>query len=253
MDINAYLESGVLELYASQALSPAQTREVEALAEQFPEIKARIQLIQDALDQYSLAQATSPKSADLKERILAQARKTPPSSALSASSSRVASYPLVGWILALLGILLAGWYIYQYRNLKAENEVLKVSNSSLESNSIAFQERLEFLKNQETLPVTLTGSELAESSEILVFWNPSTNTTLLSIRDLPPPPAGKQYQLWSLLDNIPTNAGVLEYEIGSFQEMLQVNEATAFAITLEDAGGSQVPDLSQLYASGPVS
>jgi predicted dinucleotide-binding enzyme len=57
MDIKAYIESGILELYVMEALSPQEMREVEVLAVQYPAVKAEIAQIQDALNEYVLVHA----------------------------------------------------------------------------------------------------------------------------------------------------------------------------------------------------
>jgi anti-sigma factor RsiW len=57
MDLNEYISSGILELYAAGALDEAEAREVEAMAAQHPEVKVELDAIQSALTGYAGAYA----------------------------------------------------------------------------------------------------------------------------------------------------------------------------------------------------
>ena len=72
------------------------------------------------------------------------------------------------------------------------------------------------------------------------------------------PPEGMVYQVWALqLEPVltPTSIGLLETYAESTTKVIKVdnaNEAQAFGITLEPAGGSPSPTLEQLYTLGKV-
>ena len=53
MDLKEYISSGILELFAAGALTESEVREVEAMAEKYPEVKAELEQIQNALNSYS--------------------------------------------------------------------------------------------------------------------------------------------------------------------------------------------------------
>ncbi|GAB3824874.1 anti-sigma factor [Hymenobacter jeollabukensis] len=69
MNIEEYIESGQLELYALQQLSPAEAAEVERLAAEHPPIRAELINVQRALGLYAEAHAVTPPAA-LRERVL---------------------------------------------------------------------------------------------------------------------------------------------------------------------------------------
>ncbi|RAK69731.1 anti-sigma factor [Hymenobacter edaphi] len=69
MNIEEYIESGQLELYALQQLSPAEAAEVERLAAEHPPIRAELISVQRALGLYAEAHALTPP-AGLRERVL---------------------------------------------------------------------------------------------------------------------------------------------------------------------------------------
>ena len=52
--------------------------------------------------------------------------------------------------------------------------------------------------------------------------------------------------------NPPVDAGVLTYDITAVQTMKGFDKVDAFAITLENEGGSVVPTLDQMYVLGTL-
>jgi anti-sigma-K factor RskA len=71
---------------------------------------------------------------------------------------------------------------------------------------------------------------------------------------LPPAPAGKQYQLWSIVDDKPVDIGMLDDHFES--KLLKMKNtrsgSVAFAITLEKTGGSPTPTMEEMYVMGKV-
>lgn len=71
MNIQAYIESGILEEYVLGTVSPQEKQEVECMSHIYPEIKEELLRTESALEEYALKhQATPPPS--LKESIFAQ-------------------------------------------------------------------------------------------------------------------------------------------------------------------------------------
>jgi anti-sigma-K factor RskA len=71
MNIQAYIESGILEEYVLGTVSPQEKQEVECMSHIYPEIREELLRTESALEEYALKhQATPPPS--LKESIFAQ-------------------------------------------------------------------------------------------------------------------------------------------------------------------------------------
>jgi len=90
------------------------------------------------------------------------------------------------------------------------------------------------------------------SSIILVAWDPNRNQGVVSPNNLPPAPAGHDYQLWVLdpAAQAPVNAGLLT-ESRSFTVNPVSTPNPGFAVSLEPAGGSPEPTGSILFAVAP--
>jgi anti-sigma-K factor RskA len=64
-------------------------------------------------------------------------------------------------------------------------------------------------------------------------------------------PAGKQYQLWAIVDGKPVDAGMIG-DCEGLCKMKVIDHAEAFAVTLENAGGSPAPTLTAMFVLGKV-
>jgi hypothetical protein len=62
MNIQAYIQSGILDLYVTDLLSPAEQREVQRIAQTYPEVQAEINAIEAGLEQYAKANARAPRT-----------------------------------------------------------------------------------------------------------------------------------------------------------------------------------------------
>ena len=274
MDIQAYINSGVLELYVLDRLSPDERRQVESYAEQYPEIRQEIEEIELALEKYAVlnGQLTPPPPTALSAVLAALPATTPrpataprkdppPTSAVSVPPKRP-NWPL--WLLALaLGMALFGlYYFYQQAQsrdasigeLQQRFTTLEQDCERIRDNNQQNRQQLALLSDADTRSIVLAGSDNAPDSRAVVFYNQQAGEVLFSASNLPAPPTGRQYQLWAIDANGPQDLGVLDEELTSdtLLDVRFVADAAAFAITLQDAGGSPTPDLSQLQVIGEV-
>ena len=73
-----------------------------------------------------------------------------------------------------------------------------------------------------------------------------------NIDNLPALPSDKQYQLWALKGGVPIDLGVMDDStLLQFQKSTRLAEA--FAITIEKAGGSPTPTMTELIMLGKIS
>lgn len=90
------------------------------------------------------------------------------------------------------------------------------------------------------------------SSKIMVAWDPYQHRGVVAIQNLPPPPAGYNYQLW-VLDpgaEAPLHAGVLTGS-RSFAVKPVSAPSPGFAISLEPDGDQPEPTGPILFAVAP--
>ncbi|UOR07311.1 anti-sigma factor [Hymenobacter aerilatus] len=284
MDIQEYIESGILEQYALGELPEAEQAEVERLAAQHPAIRQELDSVIETLSGYAAQYAQTPP-ADMRDRVLAgwkaaidadtaasapvAAASEPEPVVRSITSAPVAeAAPRFNWLMAasiaflLLSVGINFLLYSKWQNAETSLAAVESDRSLLAASHMAVEKRLgeqtnelSVLRSDEFRTVALNGTPAAPKASAKVLYNPSTRTVYVDVRSLPEPPAGKQYQLWALDNGKPVDAGVLDYATASgesLQHMKDIARAQAFAMTVEDAGGSPTPTLSTMTVVGNI-
>lgn len=262
MNIKEYIESGILELYVYGALTEEESAEVSHIIQQYPEVKAEVEQIEAAL--LKLSAAAAPNNPEflidsIKSKISTPGVKTLP----HRKSSNIPAY--IGWAASIL--LLAGLFFMfnKNRELRESLQALQSDKARIEAqiaearnDAEKAEELLSVMRDRNIIRVPLQGQDVAPQAYATAYWNEDTNTTYIDAKDLPPPPRGMVYQVWSLkLQPLtPSSIGLLEdfeEDENRVFELQNPNASEAFGITLEPEGGSASPTMEQLYTLGVVS
>lgn len=262
MDTKAYIASGKLELYVAGQLSEKENLEVDGYAQEYPEIKKEIEEIEAAV--LELSKSASPGlSSDNLDKIQARLGKVVELPAAVKRKSNWGGY--LGWAAALI---FAGGLIWMYienNRLKSEIEVVSEEKQTLEEqildarNEVAgTEEILNELRDKNVAVVALGGQTVSPESFAKVYWNKKDGKIYIDAQGLPEPPPGFTYQVWSLKLNplTPTSIGLLDDFASNEKRLFELanpNDSEAFGITLEPEGGSESPNLDQLYTLGVAS
>ncbi len=261
MNVNEYIASGILEEYVAGLLSESEKQTVEANAAQYPAIKAEIDNIEMALENLAFAQAKSPRK-DVKSAILAQIEAE---SAAQKPAPRTVELKQRNWgwlaaaaVVGLVSSIVANFTLYnrldkatsQIVALRIENDKMTQETITMQANFKEKERQVNTLAHQNTRRLVLSGTPNHANSKLLIYWQPEEKTVFASIDQLPPAPEGKQYQLWAIGSKGPVDAGLLTDTAKGLQTMKTIEDAAAFAITLEKVGGNPTPTLSEMYAIG---
>lgn len=162
-------------------------------------------------------------------------------------------------------ILSLGANALLYSNWKdASSEVVALQNSQsrfaattqvVERQLGTLRQENQILRSDEFRAVALAGTKDAPSARAKVLFNPATHKVYVDVKSMPALPAGKQYQLWALDNGKPVDAGLLAANTAAgteLQQMKDVSNAQAFAVTVEPVGGSANPTMP-IQAMGAVS
>ncbi|MBI6117072.1 anti-sigma factor [Salegentibacter maritimus] len=263
MDIKKYISSGILELYVYGALSEKESREVSRVLKKYPEVKTEVEEIEKAL--LNLSAATAPNNAEhlitsIKDKLTGTSAKTTPERPVRTISWITYS----GWAASLL--LLIGLFTFFNRtnNLREELRTAQARNVQMEEqianareNAKDAEELLAIIRDKNVQRIPLRGQEVAPEAYASVYWNTRDNTAYIDAKDLPEPPRGKVYQVWSLTMQplTPTSIGLLadfKADDNKVFSLENQNQSEAFGITLEPEGGSETPTMDQLYVLGTV-
>ncbi|MDQ6903707.1 MAG: anti-sigma factor [Bacteroidota bacterium] len=262
------ISSGLLELYALGLSSPEEKVQVEAWVKEFPELKKEIKEIEMSLETYAQAHAVAP-SADVKNKIFASISTSQQDNirsidATENNSSQAKIYRIPSafkFAAAAAVILLIGSialnYSY-YSKYQSANSELQVAQNKIEQQSranLAMKTDINVMSDKNALPVVLNGTPHAPDALAKIYWMKNTGQVYVDPTNLPATPAGKQYQLWAIVDGKPVDAGMITTEKGIYhiQKMKSFGHAQAFAITLEKTGGSPTPTMDEMYVIAKVS
>ncbi len=278
MNSEKYITSGLLELYLAGQLSAQEAAEVEAACRQFPAVQAELVAMENALLEYQEAHAIKGvpnklgailskideiENAERIEKEEAERRKL--ASATVKKPSRNFSGLRMAVVLAI-SFLAASVFLNVYlweRLRQARYEIDSNGNSLrqriqnmvvLKDSLNAYKQSVAFYEDPNAEAVYLNEPEGKQDARVLVLWNPKDQSVKLKAVHLPPPPAGKQYQLWALQDGKPIDAGVFDYAeaIAALEPMKSISQAQAFAISVEDVGGAAVPSMETIVVMGKV-
>ncbi|WP_445736540.1 anti-sigma factor [Mariniflexile sp.] len=265
MDIKAYIESGILELYVAGTLSEKENKEVYALMQQHPEILKEVMDIEAAI--VKLTAAVSKKTNEntfesIKQYLGFNDREK---KVISMAKPRYDWITYSGWAASI--ILAAGllWTVSQNNQLKSDIQTAEIQQSLLETQIANSKNSLEeahtlitVLRDDSITQVPLAGQGNFANTFAKVYWDKNSERIFLDAQGLPEPPEGKVYQVWSLTLNplTPTSLGTIDNfatDTNKIFEIKNANQSEAFGITLEPTGGSASPTMEQLYTLGVVS
>ena len=271
-DIKSYIESGILELYATGDLNPAERREVENMLTKYPALRTELTEIEKGLEQYAAAYSMQPAS-HLRDKILADfssaGGEINPSAAteiVTIPAARQTSFFRYAFAasVALLVMSLAAVVIL-YSRLQESNQQLAV----LQTSNQQFTNRVNFmtdqlsrrelalgvLRNPEFKMIKLAGTKQAPAASMMVAFNPAKKEVMIDMAamQMPANDSEHQYQLWALVDGKPVDLGVFDMKADAgMKRMNAIENVQAFAVTLEPRGGSANPTMEQMMVMGAI-
>jgi anti-sigma-K factor RskA len=253
-----FISSGLLELYAMQISSPEETQIVEETLKQYPELKQELDDIEISLEKYAQANAIEPSDSakeKIMNRIFAEDAKEENQKAQIIAINKKSSIPMFyRWITAASIILLIGSiilnynYYEKYHDTQKDLQAAQQKIEQQEKSNLAMSQDMDIVTNKYAQAVLLKGTAKAPDAVAKIFWMKNTGDVYINPTNLPQAPAGKQYQLWAIVDGKPVDGGMIVTEKGTYhiQKMKSFGKAQAFAITLEKAGGSPTPTMSEM-------
>ncbi len=260
MNSKELIESGTLELYVFGKLSEEENKEVVSMAKDHPEVQEEILAIEQAV--INLSQSVAPHLSvtnyeKIRKKLLAK------NDAISINR-KPAWTNYAGWAAAAVFVIGFGLQYFKLDESKAtidklatEKSIMQESIVDLEFEKQEAEKVLAIVRDNNNIQVTLGGQEIAPNAYAKAYYNKETKEVYIDASGLPIPPEGKVYQVWGLkLEPLtPKSIGLLENFTANNTKVFKVDkaeDAEAFGITLEPAGGSVSPTLEQLYTLGKV-
>jgi anti-sigma-K factor RskA len=271
VNIQQYISSGIVESYVLGLASTEEQLEFEQLCATNAELKQAKEAFEISLEKYAIDNAVTPDGS-LKQKIWNDIKlDINPAPVITMKQAENKIQPLTpvrslsfakllaaASVILLVGSTLLNFYFYnrykasadQLNELIASNQQMAVNNQVMQTKLQQYEIDLSLIKDTNMAIVAMKGSPAAPQSLTTVYWNKQTKDVYLLINALPQLAAGKQYQLWAIVDGKPVDAGLLDADATvSFAKMKNIPKAQAFAITLENTGGSKTPTMP-IYVVG---
>ena len=251
------ISSGLLEMYVLGIASPVDKQLVDDCLVQYPELLSEIEQIESSLINYARASAPAPgpeMKNRIKERIQIEQDFKPrikPSGIVRHMKPVPLIYKLIAAAIVIFlieSVILNYSFYNKYKSTSTELATIKDQLAKEQEDNTAMSSQMNVMTDKNALPVVLNGTPKAPDAVAKIFWMKNTGDVYVDPSNLPKVPAGKQYQLWAIVDGAPVDAGMIETEKGVYriQKMKSFGQAQAFAITLEKTGGSPKPTMDEM-------
>ncbi|MBK9149722.1 MAG: anti-sigma factor [Saprospiraceae bacterium] len=255
MDIQAYISSGILELYVIGALSSDDMKEVEEVAGKYPEIQIEIYEISRSLEQYARLRGKelSPEVwSGLQQKLASQNDRRVGGSMINPSKSRDSFINGLYIILAVALSGVFGYLLYQSNQLK--KNINELQSRLIQCDSLKDKMNLELDKLYAVSGINVKRTVLQPNPEynsvkMVMHSDVAGEKNIMQILQAPGLNIGEVYQLWYFDDKntpVPLETFTGDQLINQFSFIPQ---AKVYAITIEPEGGSTVPTLSRLIGT----
>lgn len=261
MDIHAYIQSGIIESYLLGIAGDEDKQELDRMRRIYPEVENAIHHAEEWLHGVSTPAAT-PVPARVKEQIFAtiheELGKSNGTTEIK-TAGRLYKYMAAASLILLTSSVILNMVLYKkYRTeknnvlaLQEEQQSLLVQNNQIQAKLIGFGDDLNNATNSGSSRIVLDAVGGKGNFQSTLLMDNAGKQLLLVSNSLPVAPAGKQYQLWAIVNGKPVNAGLLN-DCMPYCKFPSIAHAQAYAVTLEPSGGSIDPTLDQMFVFGKV-
>jgi anti-sigma-K factor RskA len=270
VNVKEYIASGIIESYVLGLASPEEMAEFERMCAAHHEVVLAREAFENQLEQHALKNGITPPVklqsqifADLEvegdklnggSKIVEDPAFQPQAPVIT---MRWWKYAAVAAVILFLGSAVLNFYFlnkfrtYKDLYLASQTEFAK-ERKAMEAQMTAYNQSMEILRDTNMAVVPMRGTPNYPESKATVYWNKQSKDVYLLVNNLPKPAAGKQYQLWAMVNGQPVDAGMLNWDQSTIvAAMKNIPQAQAFAITLEDEGGHPAPQ-GAMYVLGSM-
>ena len=282
MNDKANISDGSTELYVLGLFNESEKLEFEQSCNQDPGLVADRRDFEEKLEKFALENAELPpvavkgkileaisnpvssRNQDSVKSDLSQNHASNPPKTYHNMENSTGSVRSSGWLrfAAAASIILAvgfAWFGYksydQNKTLTDANNDLKAKLNSTDSILGQIVAEQKVVKDPNTTVVNMVGTKVAPKSSANVYWDSASSNVYIVVKNMPDLPTDKQYQLWALIDGKPKDLGVFDATANNkvILKMKNTQKAQAFAITIEQKGGSPSPTLDKMQSLGKLS
>ena len=281
MDLNEYIESGLLEGYLLHALSPEEMKQVEQDVATSKDLQKALEQLEFEMEQMAYVLEKKPDDAvwdkiDLSietasqkviTEVTEESQKTKESDIEVPESANVhlisstkvqnlASSLWKNWAIAAsisTLVFLSLWRIAESdkTGMKSELQLVKEQLQKTTEEKTYFASMQEKLISPDYNTIALGSAKEGMGYQAKVMWNKSSGEVMVATLTVPELTKDQDLQLWALVDGKPVNAGVITMNSEKLtMQTMKVDKADMFAVTVEPKGGRPEPTLTELILIG---
>ncbi len=260
-NIQAYIESGILELYVLGNLTPEERLQVEEMMAMHQEIRAEVDDIERAMEAYAQKNAVDP--AENQRDIILNALVINPVNTQTFATTEndivelprannFYKYAFAASLALLIGATIALFNTYNKLE-QANTRLIALSQQNQQfAKAVSLKDKqIGVFRDPSFKLLRLQGTEKSPESGLTIAWNPKSKKVMVDMVDmkLPTTDHNHQYQLWAMVNGKPVDLGVFDkpaVDTTDMVEMKSVALAQAFAVTIERRGGSRNPTMDEM-------
>ncbi len=250
------VKEGILEAYFLGELTASEEQQVLEVLNSDSELMQQYKDLEKSMEKLALENAVVPPS-NVKDDLLKQISSPTEQENSKTKVIKGAFYKrsfAVAASIAIIFMTTSMVLMYQLNTTKTEleanvskQESLIDSLNTITKNSLEKDDWIAYVNDPNTERHLLLGNKLAPDAAVLSYVNHEERSVLINLHNLPEI-EDKDYQMWADVDGEMINMGVIDLS----QQTLAMNyieDAESINITIEEKGGSDHPDVSQLIGS----
>lgn len=250
------VKEGLLEAYFLGELPAEQEQQVFEVLQSDPELKKEYEELEKSMERLALENAVTPPST-IKENLLDQIATLDKESKTEPKVITGVFYKRYFAVAASVAVLfmtasLVLWFQLDEAKTKLRftnlnQEILIDSINAITQNTLQQKNLIAYVNDPNTERHLLVGNKRAPEVAVLSYVNHEQESVLINLHNLPEL-EDKDYQMWADVDGEMIDMGVID----TSEQMLTMNyikDAESMNITIEEKGGSDHPDVSQLIGS----
>ena len=250
------VKEGLLEAYFLGELPAEQEQQVFEVLQSDSELKKQYEDLEKSMEKLAMENAVTPPSI-VKENLLNQISTPEKESNTKPKVITGVFYKRYFGIAASIAVLfmtasLVLWFQLdsartELRSTNLKQEVLMDSINTITQNTLQQENLIAYVNDPNTERHLLIGNKRAPEVAVLSYVNHEQKSVLINLHNLPAL-ENKDYQMWADVDGEMIDMGVID----ASEKMLTMNyikDAESINITIEEKGGSDHPNVSQLIGS----
>lgn len=254
MDKTYIIEQGYLELYVLGELNESDAKQVEAALIAYPELKTMLDAIEANFEKLGFENAVEPRPS-LRDEILNNLSDSKIKQLKHPSyKSNIRPFGIAASIAALLLVgsayLLLQWNASknQLKLVEDQNQELNIKIDQLSKDIEKSKALFGTINNPNTKKYVLLGNNLMPEAKVISYVNDEDKTVFVNATLLPELDEKQDYQMWADVNGEMINMGIIKTE-EPLLAMNYIEDSESLNITIEPAGGSDHPTVSNLITN----